>query len=124
VIGAIIARSNTHVLVVSERGYGKRSEVSTYRLTRRGGKGVITMRVTEKTGPVIAVKEVTDEDDLVVISTKGMVIRQHIRDIRVMGRNTQGVRLIQLKEGDSIADVARVSKEEETEGENGVTNEA
>jgi len=84
VIGAIIARSNAHVLVVSDRGYGKRSDVSSYRLTRRGGKGVITMNITEKTGPVIAVKEVTDKDDLVIISAKGMIIRQHVRDLRVM----------------------------------------
>ncbi len=123
VIGAIIARSNAHVLVVSDRGYGKRSDVSSYRLTRRGGKGVITMNITEKTGPVIAVKEVTDKDDLVIISAKGMIIRQHVRDLRVMGRNTQGVRLIQLKDGDSIADIARVNIVEELEEENGISSE-
>ncbi len=117
VIGMILARSNTHVLVVSDNGYGKRSDVSAYRFTRRGGKGVITMNITPKTGRVITVKEVTDQDDLVIITVKGMVIRQHVRDIRVMSRNTQGVRLINLKEGDTIADVARVNMEEDIDGE-------
>ncbi|MBI5648294.1 MAG: DNA gyrase subunit A [Ignavibacteriae bacterium] len=117
VIGMILARSNTHVLVVSDNGYGKRSDVSAYRFTRRGGKGVITMNITAKTGRVITVKEVTDQDDLVIITVKGMVIRQHVRDIRVMSRNTQGVRLINLKEGDTIADVARVNMEEDIDGE-------
>lgn len=119
VIGMVIARSGGNVLVVSEKGYGKRSEVGDYRLTRRGGKGVITMNVTNKTGPVIAIKDVTDNDDLVIISSRGMVIRQHIKDIRVMGRNTQGVRLINLNEGDSIGDVARVSADEDLEESNG-----
>ncbi len=116
VIGMIVARSGGNVLVVSEKGYGKRSEVGDYRLTRRGGKGVITMNVTDKTGNVITIKDVTDSDDLVIISAKGMVIRQHIKDIRVMGRNTQGVRLINLNEGDTIGDVARVKMDEELEG--------
>lgn len=119
VIGMIIARSGGNVLVVSENGYGKRSEISDYRLTRRGGKGVITMNVTEKTGSVIAIKDVTDNDDLVIISSKGMVIKQHIKDIRVMGRNTQGVRLIQLNEGDGIADIARVVSDVELDSKNG-----
>ncbi len=119
VIGMIIARSGGNALVVSERGYGKRSEIGDYRLINRGGKGVITMNVTQKTGPVISIKDVTDNDDLVIISVKGMVIRQHIKDIRVMGRNTQGVRLINLNEGDAIADVARVAADEELPEENG-----
>jgi DNA gyrase subunit A len=113
VVGMIIARANSSVLVVSTHGYGKRSEVSSYRHTRRGGKGVITMNITDKTGAVIAIKEVTDQEDLVIITERGMVIRQHVRDIRVMGRNTQGVRLIHLKEGDTIADVAVVNLDEE-----------
>lgn len=113
VIGMIICRANSNVLVVSEHGYGKRSEVSDYRHTRRGGKGVITMNITSKTGPVIGLKEVSDQDDLVIISTKGQVIRQHVRSIRVMGRNTQGVRLINLQEGDSIADIARAAMEQD-----------
>ncbi|MBL0175819.1 MAG: DNA gyrase subunit A [Ignavibacteria bacterium] len=113
VVGMIIARSNTNVLVVSDRGYGKRSDVSTYRHTRRGGKGVITMNITDKTGTVITIKEVTDKDDLVIITVKGMIIRQHVKDLRLMGRNTQGVRLINLKDGDSIADVARADVDED-----------
>ncbi|HOJ04949.1 MAG TPA: DNA gyrase subunit A [Bacteroidota bacterium] len=113
VIGMIICRANSNVLVVSEHGYGKRSEVSDYRHTRRGGKGVITMNITPKTGPVIGLKEVSDQDDLVIISTKGQVIRQHVRSIRVMGRNTQGVRLINLQESDSIADIARAAMEQD-----------
>jgi DNA gyrase subunit A len=118
VIGMIIGRANGNVLVVSENGYGKRSEVSSYRLTKRGGKGVITMNVTDKTGPVISIKEVSDQDDIVIITEKGLVIRQHVRKIRVMGRNTQGVRLIHLREGDSIADVARVAADQDIDNKN------
>jgi DNA gyrase subunit A len=114
----IIGRANGNVLVVSENGYGKRSEVSSYRLTKRGGKGVITMNVTDKTGPVISIKEVSDQDDIVIITEKGLVIRQHVRKIRVMGRNTQGVRLIHLREGDSIADVARVAADQDIDNKN------
>ncbi|MDT8324243.1 MAG: DNA gyrase subunit A, partial [Bacteroidota bacterium] len=113
VIGMIVGRANGNVLVVAENGYGKRSEVSSYRLTKRGGKGVITMNVTAKTGPVISIKEASDQDDIVIITGKGLVIRQHVRKIRVMGRNTQGVRLIHLREGDSIADVARVAADQD-----------
>jgi DNA gyrase subunit A len=115
VMGMIIARTAGTVLVVSEKGYGKRSEISSYRHTRRGGKGVINMNITDKTGPVIVIKEVTDQDDLVIITEKGMIIRQHVQDIRVIGRNTQGVRLINLKGVDVIADVARAVKDEEIE---------
>ncbi len=113
VIGMIIARQGANVLVVSEKGSGKRTDISTYRHTRRGGKGVITMNVTEKTGRVMRIMEVTDSDDLVVMTEKGMVIRQHVKDIRVLGRAAQGVRLINLKDGDTIADVARVAKEDD-----------
>ena len=113
VVGMIIARANSSVLVVSDNGYGKRSEVAAYRHTKRGGKGVITMNITEKTGHVIAIKEVTDLEDLVIITERAMVIRQHVRDIRVMGRNTQGVRLINVKESDTIADIAVVNLDEE-----------
>ncbi|MBR9978778.1 MAG: DNA gyrase subunit A [Bacteroidetes bacterium] len=113
VIGMVVGRPNGHVLVVSEHGYGKRSEVSNYRHTKRGGRGVITMNITEKTGPVISIKDVSDQDDIVIITERGLVIRQHVRRIRVMGRNTQGVRLINLRDGDSIADIARVSSDQE-----------
>jgi DNA gyrase subunit A len=113
VMGMIISRPNTHVLVVSDRGYGKRSEVSAYRHTRRGGKGVITMNLTDRTGLVIGIKEVSDNDDIVIITGQGQIIRQHVSEIRVLGRNTQGVRLINVREGDSIADIARVASEED-----------
>ncbi len=118
VIGMVIGRANGNVLVVSQHGYGKRGDVSSYRLTKRGGKGVITMNVTDKTGQVISIKEVSDEDDIVIITGKGLVIRQHVRKIRVMGRNTQGVRLIHLHEGDSIADVARVLSDQDIDNKN------
>jgi len=113
VVGMVVSRSAGHVLVVSEGGYGKRSEIADYRMTKRGGKGVITMNVTQKTGKVLAMKEVSDQDDIVIITSKGMVIRQHIRDIRVMGRNTQGVRLINLKDEDTIADISRMVAEDD-----------
>jgi DNA gyrase subunit A len=100
---------------VSEEGYGKRSEISDYRLTRRGGKGVITMKANAKTGKVIAIKEVVDNDDLIVVTKDGLVIRQHVSDIRVMGRNTQGVRVVRLNEGDRVAAVANVPADEDEE---------
>jgi len=111
----VIKRQGTSVLVVSGKGYGKRSDINDYRITHRGGKGVITVRTNEKIGKMIAMMEVNDVDELVIISTKGMVIRQSVKDIRVMGRATQGVRVIRLKDGDSIADIAKVVTEEEPE---------
>jgi len=109
----VIKRQGMSVLVVTEKGYGKRSEVNDYRITHRGGKGVITVKTSDKIGKMIAMMEVNDNDELVIISTKGMVIRQSMKDIRVMGRATQGVRVIRLKDGDSIADIAKVVPEEE-----------
>ncbi|AFN74281.1 DNA gyrase subunit A [Melioribacter roseus P3M-2] len=115
VIGMIVVRNASTLLVVTNKGYGKRSELDDYRLTRRGGKGIITIKTSEKNGKMIAMKEVNDTDELVIITTKGMVIRQAVKDIRIMGRNTQGVRLIKLNEGDEIADIARVAPEENGE---------
>lgn len=115
VIG-MICLSNTEfdILVVSENGYGKRSKLDDYRETNRGGKGVKTLNITEKTGNVIAIKNVTDLDDLMIINKSGILIRMAISSegntIRVMGRNTQGVRLIKISEGDSIASVAKVEQ--------------
>lgn len=97
-----------HILVVSENGYGKRSDVEDYRVTNRGGKGVKTINVTDKTGSLIAIKSVTDDDDLMIINKSGIVIRLAVKNLRVMGRATQGVRLINLRNGDSIAAVTRV----------------
>ncbi len=96
------------ILVVSEKGFGKRSDVDDYRITNRGGKGVKTINITEKTGQLIAIKEVTDNDDLMIINKSGIAIRMPVTDMRVMGRATQGVKLINLREGDSIASVTKV----------------
>jgi DNA gyrase subunit A len=115
VIGMIVVRNATTLMVVTDRGFGKRSEIEDYRLTKRGGKGVITVKTSDKNGKMIAMKEVNDGDELVIITTGGMVLRQAVSELRVMGRNTQGVRLIRMNEGDEIADIARVIPEDEEE---------
>jgi DNA gyrase subunit A len=104
-------------MVVSEKGYGKRTDIGDYRITGRGGKGVKTLSITEKTGSLIAIKDVTDENDLMIITRNGIAIRMKMEDVRVMGRATQGVRLIKIRENDNIASVAKVPKVEEEEGE-------
>ena len=111
---------NANVLVVSENGYGKRSDIEDYRVTNRGGKGVKTISITEKTGKLIAIKNVTDNDDLMIINKSGIVIRLAVEDLRVMGRATQGVRLINLKGSDTIAAVAKVEKSEDEEVEDAI----
>ncbi|MEX0981813.1 MAG: DNA gyrase subunit A [Bacteroidales bacterium] len=109
VVGMIVAKKGEQdILVVSENGYGKRSDLDNYRITNRGGKGVKTINITEKTGSLIAIKAVTDEDDLMIITTVGIAIRVSVSSLRVMGRNTQGVRLINLRDGDSIAAATQV----------------
>lgn len=113
VVGLIVIKRNDTILVVTEKGFGKRSDINDYRITRRGGKGVITVKTTEKVGKMIAMMDVVDGDELVIISSHGMVIRQSVKDIRVMGRNTQGVRVIRLNESDQIADIAKVVPEED-----------
>ncbi|HXG00813.1 MAG TPA: DNA gyrase C-terminal beta-propeller domain-containing protein, partial [Bacteroidota bacterium] len=114
VIGAVVLRrSGTTILVATENGYGKRSETDEYRVQSRGGKGIITMKTNDKTGRMVAIKEVVDTDDVVVVTANGIILRQHASEIRVAGRNTQGVRLIKLTEGDKVADVAAVPAEEE-----------
>lgn len=116
VIGAVsIRRSGTAILVATEKGYGKRTASEEYRVSHRGGKGVITVRATEKIGKMVAIKEVLDTDDIVIVTEKGVIIRQPATDIRVTGRNTQGVRLIRLESGDSVAATAVVKAEEEEE---------
>ena len=105
----------TTVLVVSEKGYGKRTDIEDYRVTNRGGKGVKTINVTDKTGELVAIKNVTDKDDLMIINKSGIVIRIAVDELRVMGRATQGVRLITLKGDDAIASVTQVEREEEIE---------
>jgi DNA gyrase subunit A len=115
VVGLLVIRRNDTILVVTEKGYGKRSDINDYRITHRGGKGVITVKTTDKVGKLIALMNVIDTDELVIITTHGMVIRQSVKDIRVMGRNTQGVRVIRLKDNDAIADIAKVLSEEQEE---------
>jgi len=118
VIGMICVNDpESNVLVVSENGYGKRSNLEDYRITNRGGKGVKTISITEKTGELIAIKNVTDENDLMIIKKSGVAIRLGVEKMRVMGRATQGVRLITLKSNDFIAAVAQVNKDEEEEEE-------
>jgi len=111
VIGMIVVKRDNTLLVVTEHGFGKRSNISDYRITHRGGKGVITVKTGDKNGKLIAMLEVGETDELVIITTQGMVIRQGVSSIRVMGRNTQGVKVIRLREGDSIADIARAIPE-------------
>jgi DNA gyrase subunit A len=114
VIGMVCVEDvNSDILVVSERGYGKRSPVDDYRITNRGGKGVKTLNVTEKTGALISILNVTDEDDLMIINRSGITIRSAVSELRVMGRATQGVRLIQLRGDDQIASVCPVPKSED-----------
>ncbi len=105
--------SRRTILVVSENGYGKRSDYEEYRLTHRGSKGVKTLNITDKTGNLVAIKDVTDDNDLMIINKSGLTIRMNVSDIRVAGRATQGVRLINIKEGDAIAAVSAVSRNEE-----------
>jgi len=117
VIGMItVENREKEILVVSEKGYGKRSDIEDYRITNRGGKGVKTINITEKTGYLVALKDVTDTDDLMIITQYGNILRSPVSALRVMGRATQGVRLINLKESDIIASVAIVSVNESAEG--------
>jgi DNA gyrase subunit A len=99
---------DSDILVVSQNGFGKRSSLDDYRMTNRGGKGVKTISITEKTGELVTIKNVTDNDDLMIINKSGIAIRMEVSSLRVMGRATQGVKLINLKESDSIAAVAKV----------------
>lgn len=133
VIGMVSIDKNdvneSQILVVTENGYGKRTKLvdddgeDVYRITNRGGKGVKTLNITEKTGMLIAINVVTDEDDLMIINKSGLTIRMRVSDLRVMGRATQGVRLINIKGNDSIAAVTKVMKEEESENLEDSTSE-
>jgi DNA gyrase subunit A len=125
VIGMIsVDDMESNILVVSENGYGKRSSLEDYRITNRGGKGVKTISITDKTGSLVSIKNVTDEDDLMIINKSGIAIRMAVEDLRVMGRATQGVKLINLKGNDSIAAVAKVMKEDEEEEAEDLSTEA
>jgi DNA gyrase subunit A len=118
VVGMVTVESDSDILVVSENGYGKRSSLDDYRITNRGGKGVKTISVTEKTGHLVALKSVNDEDDLMIIKKSGVAIRMSVRDLRVMGRATQGVKLIKIKEDGAIAAVAKVIKDDDEVDQN------
>ncbi|MDP2530633.1 MAG: DNA gyrase subunit A [Candidatus Palauibacterales bacterium] len=113
VVGMVIVRRGATLLTVTDRGMGKRTDVDEYRTQHRGGKGLINLHLTGKTGHVVAVKEVTDQDELMLVTRNGVVNRQHAREIRVIGRNTQGVRLVSLDKGDELVDVARVVERDE-----------
>jgi len=113
VVGMVIIKREGTVLVVTERGMGKRTNLSEYRVSHRAGKGVFTIKANEKTGNVVALKEVMDDDDIMIITTNGVVIRQSVRALKTQGRNTQGFRLIRLDKNDLVADVARVVKEDQ-----------
>ncbi len=116
VIGMVSVNDmSSEILVVSENGYGKRSSLEDYRITNRGGKGVKTLNITDKTGRLVSINSVTDADDLMIINKSGLTIRMEVSDLRVMGRATQGVRLINIKGNDSIAAVTKVMKEEAVE---------
>ncbi|HEV8151064.1 MAG TPA: DNA gyrase subunit A [Gemmatimonadales bacterium] len=112
-IGMVVIRRDSTLLVVSEKGFGKRSELADYRVQHRGGKGIITFKNTDKTGACVALKEVLPDDELMMITKKGIIIRVPVDGIRVIGRNTQGVHVMNLDEGDVLVDVARVVKEDE-----------
>jgi len=114
VVGMVcLNRQDAQLLVVSEKGYGKRSDVNDYRITNRGGKGVKTLNITDKTGHLVAIKEVIDSDELMIINKSGIIIRMEVAELRVMGRNTQGVRLIRLNEDDEISSIAKIERMEE-----------
>ncbi|MDF2457007.1 MAG: gyrA [Cytophagaceae bacterium] len=105
------------MLVISKKGYGKRSDIEDYRITKRGGKGVKTINVTEKTGELVAIHGVTDRDQIMIINKSGITIRMNIESLRIMGRATQGVRLIKLNDGDEIASIAKIERDAQDEDE-------
>ena len=123
VIGMLVLKNDGYVLVASENGYGKRSNLEEYRIQKRSGKGVYTLKSTEKTGKLVSILEVLDTDDIMIITDGGVMIRQMVSAIRTIGRNTQGVRLIKLDDGSHISSVAKVVKEEEEEEEGDNENE-
>ncbi|RKX19581.1 MAG: DNA gyrase subunit A, partial [Candidatus Zixiibacteriota bacterium] len=112
VIGMVVVKRDASLLTVTENGYGKRTNIADYRITNRGGKGVINIKASARNGEVVAVKEVVDDDELILITRNGIANRQRVKDIHVISRNTQGVRLISLDKDDKVTDVARIVKEE------------
>lgn len=123
VVGMIcVEDDNTSILVVSEKGFGKRSDLADYRITNRGGKGVKTINITDKTGTLIAIKNVNDGDDLMIINKSGILIRIAVSTLRIVGRATQGVKLIDLRDNDSIAAVTKVEADNIGTDDNNVEN--
>ena len=110
VIGSVVADETKTLLTVTENGYGKRSDINEYRLIGRGGVGVINMNITDKTGPVVSINEVEDETELILISKQGIIIRIPAKQVSVIGRNTQGVRVMRLEETDVVASVAIIAE--------------
>jgi DNA gyrase subunit A len=117
VVSMEILTRGFNILTVSDGGYGKRTEMDEYRLQSRGGKGIITMKTTDKTGRVIGVQQVTEDDQLMLVTNIGKIIRLRIKDIRIIGRNTQGVRLIEIDEGERVVSLARLAEKEEEDEE-------
>ena len=115
VIGMLVLKNDGYILVASENGYGKRSNLDEYRIQNRSGKGVYTLKSTDKTGKLVSILEVVDSDDIMIITNGGVMIRQSVSAIRTIGRNTQGVRLIKLDDGFQISSVTKVVKEEDGE---------
>lgn len=111
----VIDNPRSNVLIVSQNGFGKRSLLEDYRITHRGGKGISTIKITEKTGNLVALKDVTDDDDLMIINRSGIAIRLHVDTLRILGRNTQGVKLIDLRKNDTIAAVCVVPRQDDEE---------
>ena len=125
VIGMLVVKREGSVMVVTDKGYGKRSDLSQYRTQRRGGKGVITIKTTDKVGKLVGIMEAIDTDDLMLITNQGIMIRQPVENIRTIGRNTQGVRLAKLDNGTFISSAARVIRDEDDDenGEEEITEE-
>ena len=118
IVGVLaIDNQRSNVLIVSQNGFGKRSLLEDYRITHRGGKGISTIKITEKTGNLVALKDVTDDDDLMIINRSGIAIRLHVDTLRILGRNTQGVKLIDLRKNDTIAAVCVVPRQDDEEEE-------
>src|SRR5207245_3607956 len=119
VIDLVVVRRKSTLLTVTEKGMGKRSELDEYRVQHRGGRGIITLKRADKTGDIVALKEVLPDDELMMITKKGIMIRVPVEGIRISGRNTQGVKIMNLTAGDLVVDVARVVKEDEAENGDG-----
>jgi DNA gyrase subunit A len=123
VIDMVVVRRKSTLLTVTEKGMGKRSELDEYRVQHRGGRGIITLKRADKTGDIVALKEVLPDDELMMITKKGIMIRVPVEGIRISGRNTQGVKVMNLTAGDLVVDVARVVKEDEEENGEGEADE-